>query len=1315
MSRLRLLKSPRLWLPVLTGLTVAVFVLVHTGALDRGARWLIIRQLERATGGRVELARVKLHYLPLGVELFGLTLHGREHPGEPPFLHIRYLQAQLALRSLLRGPLRLESLHVVEPAVFVRVDPSGESNLPPIPHRQPGRPWHEQLFRVIIARLRIEHGTIVYNNRRIPLTADGGLFRMALDYVAPQNGPDFYTAEVSWNQMQVAALRYVPFRSSWLARFTLGRRGGSLDWFEWRLPHSTLLLRADWPEWTQRTVQVSYRVRIDLQDVRTILRKPHSPLGVLESAGRIHYTGDRWQLDGYYTAQDIQMNYRWYHARQMSSRGTLRASPAGLLIPDFEAWALGGHFAGPIRMDPHGWRFTATTRAEGIGLPALFAAVQNPDLPLQTLHWDGTASLDAVTTWQADFKHMASRGTMIWQPAVHPAPGHVPASALIRYDYAMDRDAVTVAPSTITTPATHLAMEGTIGGRRSLFSVDLQVADLREWADFIDYLRGGGPQAPAITGRAHWQGRVLGRITAPTFAGQVHLWNASYGRLFWDEIQGGVEYSPVELRLHSLQVRRGPSRANLELRLQLTDWLFRPGNQWHLQARLAAARLADLQELAGTRYPAEGLLSGEFVGSGTREEPVLTGRFTLTRFLLDGAYFPMAAGWVRAEHGRVELEGIEASLGEGRLTGRLVYAWPSEQSAFDLRGSDIAVSELPGVARLRPPLAGRLDFHLTGSGPLRAPAGQGTLRLRGLRMGDERVGDLSVAVTSDGQRARATLSSHLERGSLQGTLAITLAREWPVEAELDAVALDADPLIEAGLHLKALTGHSRLDGRIRLTGLLARPDSLEVEAHLQRAAVTIQNVQLESTGPVVLRYRAAEVTVEQASFRGPDSDFRLQGTVQFRPPQTLHLALLGTLNLRIVEAFVARLQARGIARVSATLEGTLAVPRLAGQARLENASLHYGDLPVGLSQASGDLLFTNERVTFSGLQAVAGGGQLVLSGTVSYPAANRPLRYAIGIQARQVRVRYPEGMSWVLDASARLDGDLSGALLSGRITVQRLFLVNGLDLAAFMMAARAQGTTVPATTPFLSNLNLDLQVDSGPGARLEWTGARLEADASLRVRGSWDRPAVLGHVHLLGGEMDVRGNRFRLTRGDLNFADPLRLDPVLNVEATTTVQQYEVTVDLTGRASAMRLSYRSDPPLPETDVIALLALGRTGEASELRTAAPTQPGQFGASAVLSEAISSEVGGRIARLFGISRLQIDPFAGGVGTESNAAARLTIEQRITPNLTVTYATNATSSAEQVIQIEYTVSRNVSIVALRDINGTFGIDVKFRKRFP
>ena len=104
----------------------------------------------------------------------------------------------------------------------------------------------------------------------------------------------------------------------------------------------------------------------------------------------------------------------------------------------------------------------------------------------------------------------------------------------------------------------------------------------------------------------------------------------------------------------------------------------------------------------------------------------------------------------------------------------------------------------------------------------------------------------------------------------------------------------------------------------------------------------------------------------------------------------------------------------------------------------------------------------------------------------------------------------------------------------------------------------------------------------------------------------------------------------------------------------------------------------------------------------------------GAGQILSEAISSQISGRIERLFGVSRFRIDPFLAGTGTEQNASARITVEQQVTRDLVITYITNVSSNQQQVIQIEYSVNRDVSVVALRDQNGTFGIDIKFKKRF-
>jgi translocation and assembly module TamB len=231
---------------------------------------------------------------------------------------------------------------------------------------------------------------------------------------------------------------------------------------------------------------------------------------------------------------------------------------------------------------------------------------------------------------------------------------------------------------------------------------------------------------------------------------------------------------------------------------------------------------------------------------------------------------------------------------------------------------------------------------------------------------------------------------------------------------------------------------------------------------------------------------------------------------------------------------------------------------------------------------------------------------------------------------------------------------------------------------------------------------------------MQWPGANFQIDASLRVRGTWDRPILLGHIHLLTGEMSFRGNQYKLTRGELNFSNPFRLDPVLNVEATTTIQQYEVTLDFTGPASRLALSYRADPPLPSSDIISLLALGQTGEESGLRGTSGTSTPELGATTLLSEAISSQLGSRVERLFGVTNFRVDPFLGGPTSIQTNAARVTIEQQVNRNLSVTYITNVSSTQEQVIQIEYDINRSLSVVALRDENGTFGLDFIIRKRY-
>jgi translocation and assembly module TamB len=503
-----------------------------------------------------------------------------------------------------------------------------------------------------------------------------------------------------------------------------------------------------------------------------------------------------------------------------------------------------------------------------------------------------------------------------------------------------------------------------------------------------------------------------------------------------------------------------------------------------------------------------------------------------------------------------------------------------------------------------------------------------------------------------------------------------------------------------------------VDGTFTISGALRQPDTVEVKAEIERISFNYDFVQLQNDGPIRLSYRRNEVRIEQAHLHGPETDFRLVGAVRFDRDRALHFTVAGGVNLKFINRVVPDLQAQGGANVNILIEGTMARPRIIGRASVKDASANYADFPVGLSHVSGEFVFDRSRLLFERVTAQAGGGQLTLNGAVTY--ADGPIRYEINVATTTVRIRYPVGMSWLAGGTLQLAGTSEAAILSGRVEVKRILLAEGVDVASFFAAASDTTTAPTSTSPFLRNLSFDIAGNTSPGARIEWTGAQLDIDGDVRLRGTWDRPILLGHIHLLGGQMAFRGNNFTLTRGDINFANPFQLDPELNVEATSVISQHQVTINFSGKASKLALSYRSDPPLPDSDIIALLALGSTGEESALRSQSAGSQ-NYGATALLSEAISSGLGGRIERLFGISHFRVDPFLSGTATESNAAARVTIEQQITRGLTVTYSTNAaTSNQYQLIQVEYAVRRDLSVIFLRDINGTYGFDVKFVKHF-
>ena len=373
------------------------------------------------------------------------------------------------------------------------------------------------------------------------------------------------------------------------------------------------------------------------------------------------------------------------------------------------------------------------------------------------------------------------------------------------------------------------------------------------------------------------------------------------------------------------------------------------------------------------------------------------------------------------------------------------------------------------------------------------------------------------------------------------------------------------------------------------------------------------------------------------------------------------------------------------------------------------------DVPNGISNAHGIILFTDDRATIQSLKGETGGGELELTGFVLYNSGN-PL-FRLHAEAREVRIRYPEGVSTVADARLNLTGTAERSMLAGSLTILRAGINLQSDFSSLLAKSAQPVRTPSAESGLLGGLNFDIQIDTAPDIQFQSAlTENLQAEANLKLRGTATNPALLGRVNVTQGQLTFFGVTYNINQGTIAFYNPIKIEPILNIDLETKARGIDVTLTVSGPATKPTLTPRSDPPLQFNEIVALLATGRTPTSDPTlltqQSAEPQSWQQIGASALLGQAIANPVAGRLQRFFGVSKLRIDPTLSGV--ENNPQARLTLEQQITPNLTFTYITNVTNSNPQVVRVEWSFARQWSAVALREENGLFGLDFFYKRRF-
>jgi translocation and assembly module TamB len=1315
---------------------------LNSDSFRQSVRNKVVAQLEHMTGGRVELQSLDWKWTSLRIDARGLTIHGLESPGAAPYVHADRIAVSVRIVSLFSRQIALSNVSVDRPIVHIIVYPDGSTNQPAPQRQQAGASSSpERLFDLGVTHLEVSNGTLLLNQEQIPFALTGDRLSSGISYSPAEKG---YETNLS---MSLAAAKWrnmAARRGDIDMQLLLRTNDAEIRSLRIASQGSTFEASGTLKNYNHPEVQLQYAASLDLADAGRLSETPELRNGRADLKGTLDYQRNRYLSRGNINVKKLEWKDSELHISDVDGSAAYTLDQDRLLLAQLGGKVLGGTVNGNLQVS--NWRSTGTQarqkpqkgilnlQVSGVEANRLVNAAAEPEIPLRKLDPVGSISGTVKATWTGSPQRSVAELNLEVNPPQNPAPQQTPLIGQLRATYRGDSRILDVAALNLATRAIRVNATGQLGSEKAQANVSVNCTSLSEVRPMLAALSPGTRIPVVIEGRAAFNGSVSGRFNALAIHGRLGLENfdtvtsplqvleatavpplqaKQVQRIHWDSLVGDLSYSPSNIALKNGVLHRGKANATFSTSAALRQGRVDENTSAiSLALHLQDAPVEELEPLLGLNYPVTGILSTDLNVSGTPANPRGRGSVQIAKMTAYGEPFKIFRSQVQIATNTIQLSDIFLAHNGASLTGRFSHNFAADYSDFDLNGENINLAAMHLLDLPRLTIAGKAGFHVTGSGREDAPVLNGELNLSDLVLNQETVGTMKITAETHGSDMLLQGRSRFEGSTLNMDGDIQLRGDWPGQMKLKFADLDFDPLIRAYFQGQ-ITGHSSIAGTIDIHGPFRRPRDLVISGVADQLSAELEHVKLHNDGPVHFSMDAEYARMDQFHLVGENTDAYVQGGMRLSSDHSLDLRTKGRVDLRLLQGYNPNIIAYGPANFTVNVGGTLARPQMSGQVDLVDAGISFLDLPNGLSHINGTLVFVQDRVRIQKLTAQTGGGVLNVGGFLAY---RNGLFFDLTATGKDVRLRYPPGVSASADASLRYTGSAKSSLLTGDVTVTRFGMNPNFDFANYLAQSR-KAPALATLNPFLDNLRLDVHITSTPELRVETSLAKLSGDLDLHLRGTAARPALLGRVNIAEGDIFFQGTKYRLERGDISFTNPVTIEPVINMEMSARVQDYDITIGLHGTVAAgknLSMTYRSDPPLSNADIIALLAFGRTRSQGLY---AASQPGPAGndsssaSNAILGQALNATFSDRVQRLFGASRVKIDPQF--IGSENNPSARVTIEQTINNNITLTYITSLTQSAETVVQVEYNINKNVSIVAVRDENGVLGFDVRIRRR--
>ena len=405
----------------------------------------------------------------------------------------------------------------------------------------------------------------------------------------------------------------------------------------------------------------------------------------------------------------------------------------------------------------------------------------------------------------------------------------------------------------------------------------------------------------------------------------------------------------------------------------------------------------------------------------------------------------------------------------------------------------------------------------------------------------------------------------------------------------------------AGGTLLEPVGHLKIAGRGLKAKAAAQLDAADLELDLHYSHKPAKDLTLVAVlrqpqiQPLTVKARVPfdlDATLKAGKL---DPALPLEATAQL-PPSSLAVLPKLVPKIRRID---------GTAGLDVRVGGTVAKPVFSGTAAidLKGARMEDENIPaLGVFRAK--LAFANDTLTLGTFDGEFGGGTFRLGGTVKLPKLTEP-DFDLRLQSKEVLLRRDDSITVRGDADIKVAGPLKAGTLSGTLFLTQSRFFKEIDILPIALpgkkakpvprAVQNRHATVSFPQPPLRDWKFDLAIKTRPDDPFLVRGnlANGAAAVDLKFAGTGLAPYLEGSIRIEKFKATLPFSTLSVSRGFVYYKKDDPFQASIDLQAESQVRDHLVHAYIYGRSSSPQIQLNSEPPLPYSDIVSLLATGTT--------------------------------------------------------------------------------------------------------------------------